>query len=250
MDMNNWEVGQKLKEYPYKNSKVGIKQIKQLENRFNGLLISLSCDPPLEGYLSLDNLPIKVERFTPKIKKSIDIQNAKLYARLARAFHCKLVWTEEFYPEVNTNHGIIKTFDIWGPEEMIPYVGKAINLIHTTCYLYKSNVARNLSRNNRIIREKSRSGGKVLDFKVDTIKQSRLSYFKFVKPYLNELEDRLGSLSYYKYYPKMNERVERHIINRSKLDYKLTSLFSNRKYIEDVTARKNHFHKNRVVNHG
>jgi hypothetical protein len=247
--MNNWEVGQALKSTDYVT--VNIRQVKMLEARFDRLMILLNYDPPLEGYLSVDAIKITAERFAPLIKKSLDPKLSILYARIARAFHCKLVWTEEFYPSVMVNDGIIKTVDIWGPAELTPYVHKAINLIHTMIFRYKVDVSKNFAKKNKAKREFIRRRGFKSSTPTDAVKQARFSYIKYFCPVIKRIEAITLDTPYYSdvTYQILNDRVERNIINLARLDYKLTSMFSGRKYIEDATARKGKFHNHRILGH-
>lgn len=241
--MDIWEITQVVRETNY--NKLGKTQIYKIESRLCKLKNLLEKEPPLSSYSDVNKWPIEYKMFSPNIRKSVNEKYSHLYAAIARAFHCKLIWAHSYEPSANSS-GLIKTFIIWGPHWLLPIVNNACKLIHDNIYKFNKDESKRLHRYNKLEREKARKN----DMKpetLSTIEQMKNHHTNFIDPIIENLYDYFMEVKYYDYYAVSNKRIENHVINRAKLHWKLWALASPNKRLYNATARKNKFHKNRLI---
>ena len=240
---NNWELKQITRDVNY--TKVGKPQIYKVEARLYKLQRTLRNEPPVSSYLYTDKIPIEYKVFSPKIRKSVNERYSQLYASIAKAYHCRLIWTQLYEPLANSK-GLMKTFIIWGPQEMLPFVNDACRLIHDNIHRFNIEEVKRLNKINKSKRALARKTG-ADNNNTSTIEQMKNHHKYFIDPLLRDLYNEFDNLDYFDSYETLNYRVEQHIINRANLHWKLWALATSKKYLFNATARKNKFHKNRLI---
>lgn len=86
---------------------------------------------------------------------SIDPRMSELYKFIALSFCCRLVWIEK----LTRDNEVLKTLEIWGPKNLIPYVDIAIGYNHILSWKIRNHIRVKLKYRNEYLRRKSRETG-------------------------------------------------------------------------------------------
>lgn len=184
---------------------------------------------------------IETQDFFPITHQDIDPRLSKVYSYVASTMGCRLVWISQL-----TTQGISRNLEIWGTHGNIDCLVKIIHHIHTVTSRYKYNVSREQTRKNRNDRQKARknSGATVISNKVDPRELAKSKYLESLE-FLNEAVDKCIVKNNND--NELLKRIDRHLVEGGNLDYNLWGIIGKKKIIH-ATARKNKFHKRRVIN--
>ena len=138
----------------------------------------------------------------------------------------------------------MKTFIIWGPQEMLPFVNDACKLIHDNIHRFNIDEVKRINKVNKSKRALARKKG-ADNNNISTIEQMKNHHKYFIEPLLRDLHKDFSNLEYWNDYQTLNYRDQQHNINRANLHWKLCALGRSKDY---SSKNKGTMYKRRLNN--
>ncbi len=152
-------------------------------------------------------------------KVGIDQRTSELYKFIALCFCCRLVWVKK----LTFDGEVLRTLEIWGPEELIPYVNISIGYYHTMSIKMREQLRIKGKNQNQYLRRKAREQ-KLKIYTTDPRKQAN-EFYKVIISVCDEEVKALyhslafGIMSNYQCYNALR-LVDSTLVQEGNLNYK------------------------------